>query len=47
VLESHVQSRKSHKINQELDNQSFSSPGEEASEEYDDHACLDRADEHG
>jgi len=47
VLESDVQSQKSHKINQELDSQSFPFPGEEASEEQDDHARLDRADEHG
>ena len=47
MLKGHAQSDKGHKINQELDSQSFSSPGEEASEEHDDHARLDRADEHG
>jgi len=47
MLESHVQCHKSRKINQELNSQSFSSPDEEAGEEHDDHARLDRADEHG
>ena len=44
---SHVHRHKSHKINQELDSQSFSSPDDEAREEHDDHPGLDRTNEHG
>jgi len=47
AMESHVQSHKGHKVNQQLDGQSFASPHEKASEEHDDDARLDRADKRG
>jgi hypothetical protein len=47
VLKGHLQSRKSHKINQELDGQPVASPVEKASEEHDYDAGLDRTDEYG